>query len=122
MRNGVTYCSTILTVADSIAASSLTRWGRFAVFCSCIITPSTISSLMPSKLISLDTGFDSSSSTSASGEGGGVLSSYLMGFGGGLMAGDCDSLCDRFIFFEGGLMMFSAGPEGGVRRAAALSA
>ena len=85
-----------------------------------MITPSTISSLIPSKSISFGFTSSSKSSPSASGDGGGVCS-YFTGarFGGGDIDGD--SACDRFIFFEGGFSE-SVPAEGGESRAAALEA
>lgn len=111
-----------------MAASSLTRCGLFAVFCNCTITASTISSLMPSKSISR-LGAPSSSTASASGDGGGVCSYFSMLFaaGSGFDGGDiCDSgfddvTCDCFNFLSGG---WSDGgvDEGGERFAAAAAA
>lgn len=116
-----------------MAASSLTRCGLFAVLCNCTITASTISSLMPSKSISR-LGVPSSSTRSASGDGGGVCSYFSMlfaagsGFDGGDMC-DCDwdcgfddaAACDCFNFLSGG---WSDGgvDEGGERFAAAAAA
>lgn len=112
--NKDTYVSTILTDRDNIAASSFTRCGLFAVCCNCTITPSTISSLMPSKSISrliFPSSFPSSNS-SASGEGGGVFSYFNMPLfrvsrfdGGGDMGAGETEPCDRFIFFDGGKSM-----------------
>ena len=116
-----------------MAASSFTRCGLFAVLCNCTITASTISSLMPSKSISR-LGAPSSSTRSASGDGGGVCSYFSMlfaagsGFNGGDMCVcDCDcgfdddAACDCFNFLSGG---WSDGgvDEGGERFAAAAAA
>jgi hypothetical protein len=114
-----TYVSTSLTELDSMAASSFTKWGRFPVFCSCTITPSTISSLIPSKSISLFTSHCFKPSASGSGDGGGVFSYFIIVFdslfaGGDIGDGDSE-LCDRFIFLDGGSVEFV---EGGERAAA----
>ena len=88
-----THVSTILTFGDSTAASSFTRCGRLPVFCNCMMTPSTISSLMPSRSISFGvTSSHSGSSPSAPGDGGGVCS-YLTGsrLGGGDIEGASSS-------------------------------
>lgn len=118
-----------------MAASSFTKCGLFSVFCNCTITASTISSLIPSKSISRLGA--ASSSTSASGDGGGVCSYFSMffaavsGFDGGDIC-DCgfddaagadedDAECDCFNFLSGG---WSDGGvvEGGERFAAAAAA
>lgn len=44
------YCCTILSCCSSTVASSLTWCGLLPVSCSCTMTASTISSLMPSRL------------------------------------------------------------------------
>ena len=119
-----------------MAASSLTRCGLFAVRCNCTITASTISSLMPSKSISR-LGAPSSSSASASGDGGGVCSYFSMlfaaasGFEGGDICDcgfddaddddDADEACDCFNFLRGG-WSDGAVDEGGERFAAAAAA
>lgn len=118
-----TYCSTILTFCDRMAASSLTKCGLLPVFCSCIMTPSTISSFIPSKSISLGCTSSSRSSVTASGEGGGVFSYFTTDietrFGGGDIEGE--SSWGRFIFFVVGISVLES-IEGGESRAAALAA
>jgi len=105
---GQTYLSTIGIDVASIAASSLSRCGRFPVFSSCSITPTTISSLIPS--VSTFVCPDS-----PSGDGGGVSATRPAGFGcsllnrkdegrGGVVGVETFEVaeCDRLTFFEGG--------------------
>lgn len=77
------------------------------------MTPSTISSFIPSKSITL--GFESSSESSIPGEGGGVCSYLRSRFGGGDIDGD--STRDLFTRLVG--CMSSDVAEGGEGRAAA---
>lgn len=102
-------------VGDSTSASSLSRWGRFPVFSSCWMTPTTISSSMPcvSTLACAE---------SPPGEGGGVSASRPELFGrcsskarsGRVFDGEVsddvlDPECERFCFFAGCCMSVEGG-------------
>lgn len=111
----ISYLDTASLILDRTVESSLIKCGLFPVFSSCSITPTTISSFMPSVSTLL--------SVEARGEGGGVCSyatrPLLLGrsandtalvecevaddFGlDGDMGGGEVEVCDRFIFFVGG--------------------
>lgn len=109
------YLDTASLILDRTVASSLIKCGLFPVFSSCSITPTTISSLMPSvsTLLSVD----------ARGDGGGVCSYATrplllgrsandttlvecevaddLGLGGDVGEGELE-VCDLLIFFVGG--------------------
>lgn len=100
-----TYLSTIGIVDDSTAANSLSKWGRFPVFSSCSMTPTTIVSSMPcvSTFVCPD---------SPPGDGGGVStrpellgrsSKRIVEGRGGLFGGETveDIECVRLTFFAG---------------------
>jgi len=110
-----TYVNTASLILDKTVASSLIKWGRFPVFSSCSITPTTMSSLMPS--------VSTLPSAAGPGEGGGVFSKAALPLLFGLSANETafgcvegvdddgragevgeDEIegCDRFIFFAGG--------------------
>lgn len=112
---GFAELDTASLILDRTVESSLIKCGLFPVFSSCSITPTTISSLMPSVSTLL--------SVEARGEGGGVCSyatrPLLLGrsakdtalvefevaddFGldGSMDEGEVE-VCDLFIFFAGG--------------------
>ena len=111
------HLETASLVVESTAASSLIRCGRFPVFSSCSITPTTITSLIPSVSIL--------GSFSGPGEGGGVcwyvVRPLLLGRSANetvlvddiddavedlgrdnRVGDDADVVCDLLTFFVGG--------------------
>ena len=120
----VPYLDTASLVVERTVESSLIKCGLFPVFSSCSITPTTMSSLIPSVLTFL--------SVEARGDGGGVCSytarpllrgrsakdTALTGFevaddfglAGDVGEGELEE-CDRLIFFVGGCGGISAGGE-----------
>jgi hypothetical protein len=89
-------------------ASSLSRWGRFLAFSSWRMVATTTSSFIPSVSTLMAGGCEAA--PDGGGEGGGVWAARLgrgrAGLAGEAAAGSdaagTASLCDRFIFLEGG--------------------
>ena len=89
-----TYPSTASLVVERTVESSLIRWGRLPVFSSCSMTPTTMSSLMPSMSIL--------ASFIAPGEGGGVCSyAVLPLLLGRSVANETDFVADEAVFDRG---------------------
>lgn len=114
-KSRITYLETESLIFDRTAASSLIKCGRFPVFSSCSMTPTTMSSLIPSVSTLL--------TEVAPGEGGGVFSYAALPllFGrsakettfacdepiedrdfDGVVGDDESEVCDRLTFFVGG--------------------